>query len=57
MTPLLAAYVIGSVAVGIAGRHRRIGFVGFLIVSLVLSPLVAMLILWLSAPAPQRKYS
>jgi hypothetical protein len=56
MTPAFAvAYLIGSLAVGIAGRRRRIGFVGFLIVSLLITPPLALLVLWLTGFSPSRR--
>lgn len=45
----LAVLIAGSVLVGYLGRHRRIGFLGFFIVSLVITPLLAVLVLLLSA--------
>ena len=53
--PFVAAYLIGSLAVGIAGRRRRIGFVGFLIVSLLITPPLALLVLWLTGPSARRR--
>ena len=53
--PLIIAYVLGSLAVGLAGRRRRIGFVGFMIVSLLITPPLALLVLWVSAPAAPRR--
>jgi len=52
--PFIVAYLIGSLAVGLAGRRRRIGFVGFLIVSLLITPPLALLVLWLTGPSPRR---
>jgi hypothetical protein len=53
--PLLVAWVIGSILVGIAGRRRRVGFLGFLIVSLLVTPLLGLLILYIAAPKPDAK--
>jgi hypothetical protein len=49
MTPLLLASIIGSVVIGYLGRHRRIGFLGFLIVSLIFTPIIGLLVLLLTA--------
>jgi hypothetical protein len=54
MTPLVAFFIVGSIVVGLAGRHRRIGFVGFLILSLLITPVLGLLALWLTAPRPRR---
>ena len=40
----VAAYLVLSVLVGLCGRHRRIGFVGFLIVALLLTPLLGLVV-------------
>lgn len=48
---LLLLYVVACVFVGYAGRSRRIGFIGFLLVSILLTPVIALLILMLSAPS------
>jgi hypothetical protein len=45
-------YAIGAVIVGVAGRQRRIGFVGFLLLALLLTPPLVLLILILTRPKP-----
>lgn len=45
-------YGLGAVIVGVAGRHRRIGFVGFLIFALLLTPPLVLLILILTRSMP-----
>ena len=54
MTPLLVFHLVGSLVVGYAGRHRRIGFVGFVILSLLITPVLALLALWMSAPSSRQ---
>ena len=48
MSPLFLV-VAGAVLVGFLGRHRRIGFLGFFLVSLLITPLLGLLVLILSA--------
>lgn len=52
MSPLLVLHVLGSVLVGYLGRRRRIGFLGFLIASLLITPILALLVLLLTAESP-----
>jgi hypothetical protein len=47
---LLVLYVIAAVLVGFAGRNRRIGFPGFFVLSLLMTPPLAFVIVFLSAP-------
>lgn len=51
MSPLLLLMIAGSVLVGWLGRHRRIGFLGFFLVSLLITPILGLLVLILSADA------
>ena len=46
---MLALMIAGAVLVGYLGRHRRIGFLGFAILSLLITPLLGLLVLILSA--------
>ena len=55
MGPLLAAHILGSILVGYVGRRRRIGFIGFFLVSLLLTPVVTVVVLFLTAPKPDAK--
>lgn len=48
---LLVLYIAACALVGYAGRSRRIGFLGFFLVSILLTPIIALLILLLSAPS------
>jgi hypothetical protein len=43
-------YLFACLAVGFVGRNRRIGLLGFFLASIVLTPLITLLILVLSAP-------
>jgi hypothetical protein len=55
VAPLIVAHVLGSFVVGWAGRRRRVGFLGFLIVSLLVTPILGLLILFISAPKVDAK--
>jgi hypothetical protein len=55
MSLLLLLHVLGSVLVAFLGRHRRIGFWGFLLVSLLITPFITLLILLMSADSRVRK--
>jgi hypothetical protein len=55
MSALLLLHIAGSILVGLLARHRRIGFWGFLLVSLLITPFVALLILIISADSRVRK--
>lgn len=41
-------YVLLCVLVGWLGRHKQIGFVGFLVLSLVFTPVLTLLVLMMS---------
>jgi len=41
-------YVMVAVLVGLCGRHRRMGFLGSFVLSLVISPPLALLFLYLT---------
>jgi hypothetical protein len=45
----IAFYFIFCLAVAFLGRHRKIGWLGFFIVSLLLTPVITLLILVLTA--------
>lgn len=51
----IAAWILASCALGFLGRDRIMGFWGFFLVSLVLSPLLALALLVLTAPLPRRR--
>jgi hypothetical protein len=48
--PLLVVHVLGSFLVAFAGRRRRIGYFGFLLVSLLITPILALLMLFITTP-------
>lgn len=44
----IAAYVLGALFVGWLGRRKAIGFLGFMVLALTLTPPVAFLILMIA---------
>jgi hypothetical protein len=50
MLALGAVYLLLCLLVGFIGRNRQIGFAGFFVLSIVLSPLVMTLVFLLGAP-------
>jgi hypothetical protein len=50
----VAAYLVLSVLVALCGRHRRIGFVGFLIVALLLTPPLGLVAVYCTAETRPR---
>jgi FtsH-binding integral membrane protein len=54
MAPLVAlitVYLIFSVLVGLCGSQRRMGFTGTFILSLFVTPVVALIVLLLTGPS------
>jgi hypothetical protein len=47
---LAATYFILSLVAGIAGRKRRIGFWGFFFCSILFTPFISLLFLFLATP-------
>ena len=47
------AYLLACVLIGIAGRNRRAGFFGFLVMSWLLTPLISLFILFVAGPKPK----
>jgi hypothetical protein len=45
-------YGLASVVVGIAGRERRMGFIGFFVLSLLFTPAIVLLVLIVTRPKP-----
>ena len=45
---LMVAYIAAALAVAFLGRHKQIGFAGFLLVALLATPVVALIILMIS---------
>lgn len=46
----ILGYLILCAIIGVLGRHRAMGFFGFFILAALLTPLIALFILWGSAP-------
>lgn len=46
-------YVVLAVLVGLCGRRRRMGFVGFFLLSIVVTPVLALLFLYVSQERPR----
>ncbi|HUI78258.1 MAG TPA: hypothetical protein VLY24_10085 [Bryobacteraceae bacterium] len=44
------AYMALCVVAGFAGRHRRIGFWGFLFFSVLITPILGLLFMYFAAP-------
>ena len=43
-----AVYVLIAILVGLCGRHRRMGFVGTLLLALLITPPIALLLVYLT---------
>jgi hypothetical protein len=50
MPALAIAYLLACLLVGYMGRDRQIGFAGFFVLSLFLSPVIMALVYLLGAP-------
>ena len=48
---VLAAYLVFCVLVGLCGSQRRMGFTGTFLLSLVVTPVLALLILLVTGPS------
>jgi hypothetical protein len=48
---LLIVYLIFSVLVGICGSQRRMGFTGTFLLSLAITPILALLVLLVTGPS------
>jgi hypothetical protein len=48
---LLFAYLIFSVLVGLCGSQRRMGFTGTFLLSLVITPVLALVLLLITGPS------
>jgi hypothetical protein len=57
MAPAVLLWIVTSMLVGYLGRHRRIGFLGFFLASLIFTPVLTFLILILSAPKKEQPRS
>lgn len=45
---LVVVYIVAALAVAFLGRHKQIGFAGFLLVALLATPVVALIALMIS---------
>jgi hypothetical protein len=52
-----AVYLLLAALVGLCGRRRRMGFVGFLVFSLLLTPPLGLLLVYLTAERPTAESS
>jgi hypothetical protein len=48
---VLAAYLLFSVLVGLCGSRRRMGFTGTFLLSLVITPILALVLLLITGPS------
>jgi hypothetical protein len=48
---LLIVYLIFSILVGLCGTQRRMGFTGTFLLSLVITPVLALLVLLVTGPS------
>ncbi len=46
-------YLVFCLLAGLCGIHRRMGFFGTFLISLVVTPVVVLLVLILTAPSPR----
>ncbi len=51
---LIAGYLLLCLLVALCGRTRRAGFVGSLFMCLLITPVLAFLILWMTGPKVPR---
>ena len=51
---IFLAWLIASLLIAWAGRNKRMGFWGYLFASILLSPLIGLLLVVVSAPAKNR---
>jgi len=48
---VLAAYIVFCILVGLCGSQRRMGFTGTFLVSLVITPVIALILLLITGPS------
>lgn len=54
MQPIVVVlYVLLAVLVGLCGRRRRMGFVGFFLLSLLITPVFGLLFVYVSQERPR----
>ena len=51
---LVVAYFMVCFLVALSGRRRRMGFVGALFLSLLITPVLSFLILWMTGLEPNK---
>jgi ABC-type multidrug transport system permease subunit len=52
---LLTAYLMFSILVGLCGSQRRLGFTGTFLLSLVITPILALVIILITGPSRRVK--
>jgi hypothetical protein len=52
---LLTAYLIFSILVGLCGSQRRLGFTGTFLLSLVITPILALVLILITGPSRRVK--
>lgn len=52
---IVLVYIVLCIVVGFLGRRRRVGFWGFLFLSVLLTPLVPALFIYFAAPVKRRR--
>jgi hypothetical protein len=52
---LLTAYLVFSILVGLCGSQRRLGFTGTFLLSLVITPILALVIILITGPSRRVK--
>ncbi len=52
-TILIVLYVVFCLLAGVCGSHRRMGFFGTFLISFVVTPVLVLLVLILTAPSPR----
>jgi len=48
---VLAAYLVFALLVGLCGSQRRMGFTGTFLLSLVVTPVIALVVLMITGPS------
>jgi hypothetical protein len=48
---LLSAYLVFSILVGLCGSQRRLGFTGTFLLSLVITPILALVVILITGPS------
>jgi hypothetical protein len=48
---VLAAYLVFALLVGLCGSQRRMGFTGTFLLSLVVTPVIALIVLMITGPS------